>query len=74
MFLNFYILKLPVNVFFLANGDTVEFRSANLKALEMLQMVNKHITSLVPKEDPTADTLATKGTKQASKKISKKKK
>ncbi|XP_075213151.1 mitochondrial ribosomal protein L53 [Lycorma delicatula] len=40
--------------FQLTNGESVIFKSKNLTALEMLKLVNQHITVLAPKEEPAA--------------------
>ncbi|XP_073992916.1 mitochondrial ribosomal protein L53 [Rhodnius prolixus] len=54
----------PTINFTLANGEEIEFKTANLSALEMLTLFNKHISILVPKEDLTATSIATKFTKK----------
>uniref|UniRef100_A0A023FA81 Large ribosomal subunit protein mL53 n=1 Tax=Triatoma infestans TaxID=30076 RepID=A0A023FA81_TRIIF len=51
--------------FTLANGEEIEFKSANLNALEMLTLFNKHISVLVPKEDSTVTPITTKSAKRA---------
>jgi len=43
----------PSVAFTLENGSSVLFKAKNLSTLEMFQLYNKHITSLVPKEEPT---------------------
>lgn len=52
---------------FLENGSTVLFKSKNLSALEMFQLYNKHITSLLPKDEPVV-VAKTKAEKAAQKK------
>ncbi|KAK9504778.1 hypothetical protein O3M35_008966 [Rhynocoris fuscipes] len=50
--------------FTLANGEEIEFKSANLSALEMLKLFNNHISVLVPKDDLTSTPVATKSAKK----------
>lgn len=49
-----------------ANGSTVLLKAKNLTTVEMLQLYNKHITSLVPKEEPTG-VVQTKSEKKSTK-------
>lgn len=56
----------PTVTFNLANGSSVLFKCNNLTTVEMLQLYNKHITSLVPKEDPT-EVVQTKSEKKSAK-------
>ncbi|XP_055857322.1 uncharacterized protein LOC129920134 [Episyrphus balteatus] len=53
----------------------IRFISDNLTTLELLQLCNKHITPLAPKEDVTATPLQTKSSKAAgsSRKVIKRK-
>lgn len=53
--------------FFSENGSTVLFKSKNLSTIEMFQLYNKHITSLLPKDEPVA-IVKTKAEKAAQKK------
>jgi len=55
----------PTVTFNLENGSEVLFKAQNLTALEMFQLYNKHITSLVPKEEPVT-VLKTKSEKAAT--------
>lgn len=55
----------PLVTFKLANGEEVIFKAANLSALEMFKLYNKHITILAPKEIETAPAIATKSVKKA---------
>ncbi|PSN44290.1 hypothetical protein C0J52_12960 [Blattella germanica] len=57
----------PSVTFLLDNDETIIFKSANLTNLELLQLYNKHITSLVPPPTETA-TPQTKGKKFAKRK------
>ncbi|CAB3240864.1 unnamed protein product [Arctia plantaginis] len=50
-----------------ANVKNVTFKSGNLTCLELLQLLNKHISSLAPVEEP-ASTIQTKAEKKKSKK------
>lgn len=49
-----------------AGFDTVKFNSRNLTALEILELFNKHITPLAPKEEEVR-SLTTKSTKKKKK-------
>lgn len=53
----------PSVYFKLINGESVLFKCKNLTALEMLKLVNAHITVLAPKEEPVA-TVVTKAQKK----------
>uniref|UniRef100_A0A1B6EMK7 Large ribosomal subunit protein mL53 n=1 Tax=Cuerna arida TaxID=1464854 RepID=A0A1B6EMK7_9HEMI len=57
----------PSVTFSLENGSSVLFKAKNLTTLEMFQLYNKHITSLLPKEEPVT-VLKTKSEKAAQKK------
>uniref|UniRef100_A0A1B6LTP7 Large ribosomal subunit protein mL53 n=1 Tax=Graphocephala atropunctata TaxID=36148 RepID=A0A1B6LTP7_9HEMI len=57
----------PSVTFSLENGSSVLFKAKNLTTLEMFQLYNKHITSLLPKEEPVT-ILKTKSEKAAQKK------
>lgn len=57
----------PSITFSLANGSSVVFKAKNLTTVEMLQLYNKHIASLVPKEDPT-EVVQTKSEKKSKQK------
>uniref|UniRef100_A0A8D8RYP2 Large ribosomal subunit protein mL53 n=1 Tax=Cacopsylla melanoneura TaxID=428564 RepID=A0A8D8RYP2_9HEMI len=46
----------PVINVALTNGDSIQFKTSNLNELELFEMFNKHITSLVPKEDEDSKT------------------
>ncbi|XP_055598992.1 uncharacterized protein LOC129748403 [Uranotaenia lowii] len=48
-----------------ANLKKIEFNSANLSTLELLELANKHVTSLAPKDIVTT-TVKTKSEKKAS--------
>ncbi|XP_053614815.1 large ribosomal subunit protein mL53 [Plodia interpunctella] len=50
-----------------ANIKKITFKSGNLTCLELLQLLNKHISSLAPVEEPVA-TIQTKSEKKKSKK------
>lgn len=50
-----------------ANVKNVTLKSGNLSCLELLQLLNKHISSLAPVEQP-ASTIQTKAEKKKSKK------
>lgn len=54
----------PSITFNLANGEEVVFNSANLTALEMCKLFNKHISVLAPKETVVASPAATKTLKK----------
>lgn len=51
--------------FFLVDGSSILMKSENLTTLELCQLYNKHITSLVPKEESTG-LVKTKSEKKAS--------
>ncbi|XP_049872925.1 39S ribosomal protein L53, mitochondrial [Pectinophora gossypiella] len=50
-----------------ADVKKVTFKSGNLTCLELLQLLNKHVSSLAPVEQPTS-TIQTKSEKKKSKK------
>ena len=56
--------------FDLTNGQTFIFKCANLKSLEILRLINTHITPLSPVEEPvdSGSSIATKQNKKIIKK------
>lgn len=50
----------PVIDVSLTNGESIHFKTRNLNEVELMELFNKHITSLVPKEDPNTTEVKTK--------------
>nr|BAN21006.1 mitochondrial ribosomal protein L53 [Riptortus pedestris] len=56
----------PSITFKLVNGEEIVFKSANLTALEMCKLFNKHISVLAPEETVVAAPITAKASKKVT--------